>query len=130
MGMPADGKAEIRGFALRPIDSRKGMKHITVQMKLRLICITRNRPQPSGSSSVRKPASPMYVCVCHGFTDSQVRDLATRGCRSVAEVYRCLSGGEPPQCGKCVPYVREMVRPAAAAPEPAGCAAAYAVAAE
>jgi bacterioferritin-associated ferredoxin len=56
----------------------------------------------------------MYVCVCHGFTDTQVRDLTAQGCRSLAQVYRCLSG-EPPQCGKCVPYVREMLRSAGAA---------------
>jgi bacterioferritin-associated ferredoxin len=72
----------------------------------------------------------MYVCVCHGFTDTQVRDLTARGCRSIAEVYRCLSGGEPPQCGKCVPYVREMLK----APVAAGAGAAepvvYAAAAE
>lgn len=59
----------------------------------------------------------MYVCICHGFTDSQVRNLMAQGCRSLAQVYRHLSG-EPPQCGKCVPYVREMVKAAAAA-EPA-----------
>ena len=69
----------------------------------------------------------MYVCVCHGFTDTQVRDLTAQGCRSIAEVYRCLSGGEPPQCGKCVPYVRKMLKapPAAAGPaEPVYAAAA------
>lgn len=56
----------------------------------------------------------MYVCVCHGFTDSQVRDLTAQGCRSLAQVYRHLSG-EPPQCGKCVPYVREMLKAAGSA---------------
>jgi bacterioferritin-associated ferredoxin len=99
-------------------------------MKLRLICILCNQPQDTGISSVRTPAPSMYICVCHGFTDGQVRDLATRGCRSVAEVYRSLSGGEPPQCGKCVPFVREMVRTATAAPDLPGREAAYAVAAE
>jgi bacterioferritin-associated ferredoxin len=54
----------------------------------------------------------MYVCICHGFTDSQVRDLTDQGCRSLAQVYRHLSG-EPPQCGKCVPHVREMLKTAA-----------------
>lgn len=56
----------------------------------------------------------MYVCVCHGFTDSQVRDLTAQGCRSLAQVYRHLSG-EPPQCGKCVPHVREMLKAAGSA---------------
>jgi bacterioferritin-associated ferredoxin len=66
----------------------------------------------------------MYVCVCHGFTDSQVRDLTAQGCRSLAQVYRCLSG-EPPQCGKCVPHVRAMLKSAADATlQPAYAAAA------
>lgn len=58
----------------------------------------------------------MYVCICHGFTDSQVRDLTAQGCRSLSQVYRRLSG-EPPQCGKCVPYVRDMLKSARAAAE-------------
>lgn len=64
----------------------------------------------------------MYVCICHGFTDSQVRDLTAQGCRSLAQVYRSLSG-EPPQCGKCVPYVRDMLRSGVAAKDsaPAAC---------
>lgn len=49
----------------------------------------------------------MYVCLCHGFTDKQVRRAVADGCRSVAEVYRCL--GDRPRCGKCVPEVRSLV---------------------
>jgi len=73
----------------------------------------------------------MYVCICHGFTDGQVRDLTARGCRSVAQVYRCLGGGAPPQCGKCVPLVRQMLKePAPAQVLPEVAAPAYAAAAE
>jgi bacterioferritin-associated ferredoxin len=77
----------------------------------------------------------MYVCVCHGFTDGQVRDLTAQGCRSIAEVYRCLSGGAPPQCGKCVPFVRQMLQAPSAKVEAAvelaaGIAPAYGAAAE
>ena len=50
----------------------------------------------------------MYVCLCNGLTD---RDLRTHkagdGC-SVAMVYRSL--GAKPQCGSCVPFVRDMLR--------------------
>lgn len=65
----------------------------------------------------------MYVCICHGFTDSQVRDLTAQGCRSLSQVYRSLSG-EPPQCGKCVPYVRDMLRSGAATQDAASAACA------
>jgi len=51
----------------------------------------------------------MYVCLCHGFTDGDVRAALTDGgCRSVAAVYRHLA--DRPQCGKCVPDVRGMVQ--------------------
>ncbi|WP_370155278.1 bacterioferritin-associated ferredoxin [Ferrovibrio sp.] len=49
----------------------------------------------------------MYVCLCHGFTDGDVRAALDGGCRSVAAVYRTLA--DRPQCGKCVPDVRGMV---------------------
>jgi bacterioferritin-associated ferredoxin len=54
------------------------------------------------------PRRIMYVCLCNGFTDRQVRDVSTAACGSAAAVYREL--GVQPRCGKCVPMVREMVR--------------------
>jgi len=51
----------------------------------------------------------MYVCLCNGLTDRDVRSCTRDGC-SVAMVYRSL--GCEPQCGKCVPYVRQMLREA------------------
>jgi bacterioferritin-associated ferredoxin len=50
----------------------------------------------------------MYVCVCNGLTDRQVRDIAEAGGRSAAGVYR--SFGVRPQCGKCVPMMRDILR--------------------
>ena len=49
----------------------------------------------------------MYICLCHGFTDRDVRGAIAGGCRSVAAVYRHLA--DRPQCGKCVPDVRGML---------------------
>lgn len=49
----------------------------------------------------------MYICLCHGFTDGEVRSAISGGCRSVAAVYRHLA--DRPQCGKCVPDVRGML---------------------
>jgi bacterioferritin-associated ferredoxin len=55
----------------------------------------------------------MYVCLCHGFTERQVRAIATGTKGSTARVYRAL--GVRPQCGKCVPMVREILRGVAGA---------------
>lgn len=66
----------------------------------------------------------MYICLCHGFTDGDVRGAINHGCKSVAAVYRHLA--DRPQCGKCVPDVRCMlhehreVQHGAAALMPAG----------
>jgi bacterioferritin-associated ferredoxin len=58
------------------------------------------------SAPVDDRVVPMYVCLCNGFTDKQVR-AAGSGC-SVAGVYRSL--GVQPRCGKCVPMVREILQ--------------------
>jgi bacterioferritin-associated ferredoxin len=52
----------------------------------------------------------MYVCLCNALTDRDVRNSAEADC-SVAMVYRSL--GCEPQCGKCVPFVRQLLREAA-----------------
>jgi len=53
----------------------------------------------------------MYVCLCNGFTDRQVRALPEAAGGSTAGIYRAL--GVRPRCGKCVPMVKEIVRTAA-----------------
>jgi bacterioferritin-associated ferredoxin len=50
----------------------------------------------------------MYVCLCNALTDRDVRAHTTDGTASVSMVYRAC--GCQPQCGKCVPMVREMLR--------------------
>jgi bacterioferritin-associated ferredoxin len=50
----------------------------------------------------------MYVCLCNAFTDRQVRAVCPDVGTSTAAVYCAL--GVRPQCGKCVPTVRQMVR--------------------
>ena len=50
----------------------------------------------------------MYVCLCNGFTDRQVRQVCPAAAGSTAEIYRQL--GVQPRCGKCVPFVRDIVR--------------------
>lgn len=50
----------------------------------------------------------MYVCLCHGFTEKQVRGAVSEGPCTVSDVYRRL--GETPQCGQCVCTVVDIVR--------------------
>jgi bacterioferritin-associated ferredoxin len=50
----------------------------------------------------------VYICLCNGFTDRQVRRSTETGSVSVSEVYKAL--GCQPKCGKCVPIVRDMLK--------------------
>jgi len=50
----------------------------------------------------------VYICLCNGFTDRQIRRSVEANGRSVAAVYKAL--GCAPKCGKCVPMVRELLR--------------------
>ena len=52
----------------------------------------------------------MYVCLCNGFTDRQVRGACASGSMRVAEVYPAL--GVRPICGKCAATVRDVLRAA------------------
>ncbi len=57
----------------------------------------------------------MYICLCNAITDRDVRAQNVDGGCSVAMVYRAL--GCAPQCGKCVPYVRQILRQSGASAE-------------
>lgn len=63
----------------------------------------------------------MYVCLCNALTDRDIRAQCGEAAASVAMIYRAL--GAPPQCGKCVPLVRQMLREAAVNPAEIGAGA-------
>ena len=50
----------------------------------------------------------MYVCLCNALTDRDLHPHTAAGTSSVSMVYRAC--GCRPQCGKCVPFVRQMLR--------------------
>jgi bacterioferritin-associated ferredoxin len=49
----------------------------------------------------------MYVCLCNGLTDRDIRRAADQGCTTVAGVYRSL--GSEVNCGRCVPLARQLI---------------------
>jgi bacterioferritin-associated ferredoxin len=53
----------------------------------------------------------MYVCLCTGITDRQIRDAITEGASSVEEVMYLT--GAATRCGSCLPVVAAMVEEAA-----------------
>ena len=50
----------------------------------------------------------MYVCICNGLTDGQVRAVCQKRQGRVSDVYKAL--GCAAKCGKCVPMVKELSR--------------------
>ena len=50
----------------------------------------------------------MYVCLCKGITDSQIRAAVADGATSLREVHNTL--GVASQCGKCGIIARDIVR--------------------
>ena len=49
----------------------------------------------------------MYVCICRGITDKQVREAVREGAQSVSGVYRCL--GCTPNCGQCAQFMEGVI---------------------
>lgn len=49
----------------------------------------------------------MYVCICNGVTEQQVRDAADAGCASVAEL--TMRTGAGANCGSCVGLAAELL---------------------
>jgi bacterioferritin-associated ferredoxin len=56
----------------------------------------------------------MYVCLCNALTDRDLLRHTATGTSSVSMVYSAC--GCRPQCGKCVPFVRQMLREGGEAP--------------
>ncbi|PTU75814.1 bacterioferritin-associated ferredoxin [Pseudomonas mangrovi] len=50
----------------------------------------------------------MYVCLCQGVTDGQIKDAIYEGCCSYRDVRETLGVGT--QCGKCACFAKQVVR--------------------
>ncbi|MBS3805780.1 MAG: bacterioferritin-associated ferredoxin [Oleiphilaceae bacterium] len=50
----------------------------------------------------------MYVCLCTGVTDHQIRAAAENGCSSMRQLGKELGVGR--QCGRCACSAREILR--------------------
>lgn len=49
----------------------------------------------------------MYVCICQGITDRQIRETLERGAESLCEVQLQVPVGAC--CGRCLPTAQEVV---------------------
>jgi bacterioferritin-associated ferredoxin len=49
----------------------------------------------------------MFVCICHGITDHQIREAAENGCRSVSELTMRTGAGS--SCGTCMDMAADLL---------------------
>ncbi|MGZ5093704.1 MAG: (2Fe-2S)-binding protein [Burkholderiales bacterium] len=49
----------------------------------------------------------MYICLCHGITESQIRGCIERGARSLCDLQGEL--GVATQCGSCAEQASQML---------------------
>lgn len=52
-------------------------------------------------------ATSMYVCICNGVTERDIRDAAQAGCRSVPEM--TMRTGAGANCGSCLDMVGSLL---------------------
>jgi bacterioferritin-associated ferredoxin len=57
----------------------------------------------------------MYVCICNGFTDRDIRQAAEAGCRSLAEL--TMRTGTGACCGSCTETAAQLLEEVRAARE-------------
>ena len=57
----------------------------------------------------------MYVCICNGITDHQIREVAEAGCRTMAEL--TMRTGAGACCGSCVDMAQALLDDVQAARE-------------
>lgn len=50
----------------------------------------------------------MYICLCHGVTDRDIREAAENGVTSMRQLGKELGVGR--QCGRCASHAREILR--------------------
>ncbi|MDC0661295.1 bacterioferritin-associated ferredoxin [Marinobacter sp. SS21] len=50
----------------------------------------------------------MYVCLCHGVTDRDIREAVENGVNSMRQLGKELGVGR--QCGRCACTAREILR--------------------
>ncbi|MEH6552118.1 MAG: bacterioferritin-associated ferredoxin [Pseudomonadales bacterium] len=49
----------------------------------------------------------MYVCLCNGITDKQIRKAASQGCASLDQLQ--LQLGVASQCGSCADFALQIL---------------------
>lgn len=72
-----------------------------------IVCLCSGYGPPGGGPIRAGTKTRMYVCVCNGLTDRDIRRAGDQGHCTVASAY-CSLGAEV-NCGRCVPMARQLI---------------------
>ena len=50
----------------------------------------------------------MYVCICHGIKEKDIKEAVSDGAQSVRDIKNSLNVGS--QCGKCICYAVKVIQ--------------------
>jgi bacterioferritin-associated ferredoxin len=62
---------------------------------------------------IKRAAGRMYVCLCVGVTEREIRETLSQGAETVEEVMYCTGAGT--RCGGCLLTIEELVEESAEA---------------
>ena len=49
----------------------------------------------------------MFICICNGHRERDIREAAAQGLRCAREIYTHL--GKPPRCGRCLELATRVI---------------------
>ncbi len=58
-------------------------------------------------SSQKTACPPVYVCICNGVTDHEIREVAAAGCTTLAELTMRTGCGST--CGSCLEQAQQIL---------------------
>ena len=67
-----------------------------------------------GHPARRAATATVYVCICNGVTDRQIREAASAGCSTLAEL--TMRTGAGANCGSCLDMAMDVLQAAQPAP--------------
>ncbi len=71
-----------------------------------------NSPGPFRARRIA--TATVYVCICNGVTDRQIREAASAGCTTMAEL--TMRTGAGANCGSCLDMAMDVLQAAQPAP--------------
>ena len=49
----------------------------------------------------------MWICICNGYRDAEISEVAAQGIRCAERAYLALGGG--PRCGQCLSVAQALI---------------------